>query len=573
MDNASNSNNDNNNCWDAFGNDSFSSSDDEDNTNDNTTKVEELKLKKILPAIDSASLYLVKLWSPSNRDNCHNIPLTKRCISYLCSDAFSATYISSRWNQQRGFIVQSIKEGDMIDSNWNNNVMANIKNTSNKNDSIAIFDAAILVIEDFDDNWETKIKMLQDSVVPGGYFILFLISSEIESSIEMYGFSYNVWDIDNKKQQHSIVYEKEEEMLVYCIKKRPCLLNLLSCTWKYSSNNTTSCLKHEYDVLSNVTITSPATEYNNPTYALSPQSINKAICALQTHGFCIIKNIFPKDIVQSFGQAAINDMKEAISVLKRDHNVDILDPIASNQSYISNFRELAMREDLRVDLRDGKGLRQVIKTYGEDWIKKHESVLNILTKVMNPRDEEKQLHQGNFGKWNFENVGPDGPPDPPRSGPIGTILTFPKCGDQAIHADTSHLFDVIECHPPHYINLFLPITPLSASSNGSNPMGGTAFISKSHVLSTCKYYLEQKKQMHKNVIRPSLDIGDAILFDCRVLHFGMANNSHVDSSKHSASKIDDSGWRPMLYVNWMLKWFTDPKNWQNEKSLFADLDD
>ena len=64
----------------------------------------------------------------------------------------------------------------------------------------------------------------------------------------------------------------------------------------------------------------------------------------------------------------------------------------------------------------------------------HPSILAI---VFNPR--EASLFGGNFGRWNFGGTGPDGSPRPFRLGQVGSVLSCPGSGDQAIHADTPHL--------------------------------------------------------------------------------------------------------------------------------------
>ena len=48
----------------------------------------------------------------------------------------------------------------------------------------------------------------------------------------------------------------------------------------------------------------------------------------------------------------------------------------------------------------------------------------------------------------------------------------------------------------------------------------------------------------QNVIKPHCEAGDVILFDARILHFGIANNS-ADT------------WRPLLFVNYTRPWFSD----------------
>ena len=64
-----------------------------------------------------------------------------------------------------------------------------------------------------------------------------------------------------------------------------------------------------------------------------------------------------------------------------------------------------------------------------------------------------------------------------------------------------------------------------------------------------------EKILHNHIIYPHLQAGDALLFDCRVLHYGLRN-------------ISASIRRPVVYVNYHQPWFVDPKNWNNAEKLF-----
>lgn len=67
---------------------------------------------------------------------------------------------------------------------------------------------------------------------------------------------------------------------------------------------------------------------------------------------------------------------------------------------------------------------------------------------------------------------------------------------------------------------------------------------------------EGESELEELMIRPHVEPGDAIMFDCRVLHFGLANRS-------AATK------RPVLYVNYHHPSFRDPKNWNEAERLFG----
>lgn len=172
----------------------------------------------------------------------------------------------------------------------------------------------------------------------------------------------------------------------------------------------------------------------------------------------------------------------------------------------------------------------------------------------------------------------------------GTIFSFPGCSDQTIHADAPHLF-VHETLPPHYVDLFVvtaentlqhnltrEVTFEAADENEALlhankapgtlrgfPMGMTAFVAGSQELGLTREIMtgdEGQPLLEDRLIRPQLTQGDALLFDCRVLHFGLANQllEHKDNT---------DSWRPLLYVNYHHTWFHDPKNWNDKEKLFS----
>lgn len=67
---------------------------------------------------------------------------------------------------------------------------------------------------------------------------------------------------------------------------------------------------------------------------------------------------------------------------------------------------------------------------------------------------------------------------------------------------------------------------------------------------------EGESELEGLMVRPHVDVGDVILFDCRILHFGLGNYSTAIN-------------RPILYVNYHHPSFRDPKNWNEAEKLFS----
>jgi ectoine hydroxylase-related dioxygenase (phytanoyl-CoA dioxygenase family) len=115
------------------------------------------------------------------------------------------------------------------------------------------------------------------------------------------------------------------------------------------------------------------------------------------------------------------------------------------------------------------------------------------------------------------------------------------------------LFEHMECLPAHYMNVFTP------GIAANDAVGQTALIHASHRLDFTARYCSTQDMDHtelwKHIVRPALDLGDCLLFDCRILHFGLANTSSDTE-------------RPLLYTNMTMHWFHDPKNWDDRRPIF-----
>ena len=370
-------------------------------------------------------------------------------------------------------------------------------------------------------------------------------------------------------------------------------------------DGTANMLHHEYSNLEEVTVTLSLSERKLGIF--SDASHAKAVYSMQTFGLCILPGLFSTSMVMEWGSAAIADMTEALVTLKKK-GIDLLKP-GDEGPRIENFHELSMREALRCDLRNGRHIRKLsslnasmiageIPTEVEDKnsltsdpssdtdlkvqsmepdrnIRHHPALLSVLHEVLNPLPLDPRDQLGNWGLWNFEGKGPEaGPPDF-MIGEVGVVMSLPGCADQTIHADTAHLYVHTQL-PGHYVNLFVPAVS-AGSSSASIEVGQTAFILGSHQLRISAHVMNEEggqQILEERLVRPHLKAGDALIFDCRILHFGLANQyPQKEEFKGDECNIDQykrqsEGWRPLLYVNYHQKFFQDPKNWNDKEKLF-----
>lgn len=287
---------------------------------------------------------------------------------------------------------------------------------------------------------------------------------------------------------------------------------------------------------------------------LSEASIRRAVHALTTHGVVVIRGLLSTSAVVEAGAAATLDFESCLRILSA-RGVDLRRP--GNGPRIENFYELSMREAFRCDIRHCPAMATISSTLttraamlsdGDGrgcMLRNHPSILRVLSETMGPIGEHAK---GNWGCWNFEHGGPDQALSL-VTGELGAVVTLPGALDQIIHADTPHIFTHTHL-PPHYVNLFAPTLV-----DSDTRVGQTAFVSGSHCLSASALMMTTEKgeqELMRKLVRPHLTAGDCLLFDCRVLHFGLAN-----SSEHTL--------RPTLYVNYHRDWFSDPKNFTSDK--------
>eukprot|EP00940_MAST-03C_sp_MAST-3C-sp2_P000229 g229.t1 len=281
----------------------------------------------------------------------------------------------------------------------------------------------------------------------------------------------------------------------------------------------------------------------------------KAARSLLDDGICVIPRLFPPENVLRIGAIAMEDMAEALALLKKSEGIDLLDPTVALKRPVDNYHEVSTREALRCDLRDGPNMSHE-RNLGDMM---NSGVRDVVEDVFNPRGPHSS---GNWGKWNFNGDGPNSRIRC-RIGRIGCVLSFPGSKSQALHADTPHLLDSYDALPAHYLNCFCPACP-----DPDLAIGQTAFIVGSHKMSCSARLVRHDtdkaalRELRQRLFRPHLEPGDALIFDARILHFGLPN-------RHP------SLWRPIVYVNYTQPWFdrlrTD-KNW-GKKSIFKDLAD
>ena len=429
----------------------------------------------------------------------------------------------------------------------------------NDKDSNRLYDAIIWLLPSQIQSMLSRTLFLgrnEALLIPGGYLIL---RSDLLQSTRS-AFSDSMWD-----------FESSDSIEVWTfLPKWSCIIDGTSCKWLSKKHS----IENERRMLSSATVSLSVHERENGF--LNPTLLNKAVIAIRQHGYCIVSGLLHKEIriCLDYGAAAMADIQTASEILKHE-GVDLFDPSQSLQEP-GIYRELSMREDCRMDIRHGPALDAIrgprggasmtfkAMDQGDEnmFLRGNKNILSIVRRAMNP-STPKHRSIGNYGRYNFEGSGPDGSDRDLVCGPVGAIVNLPGSGDQAIHADTPHLFEHVIDHsplPPHYMNVFT--LGCAAMEN----VGQTAFIHGSHSLEFVASHVSGSSDTNdspdpflpslwKHLVRPRMALGDVAIFDCRILHFGLSNGHKTIA-------------RPMLYSNMTLHWFNDPKNWNEETSIF-----
>ena len=134
---------------------------------------------------------------------------------------------------------------------------------------------------------------------------------------------------------------------------------------------------------------------------------------------------------------------------------------------------------------------------------------------------------------------------------LGAVVSYPgnsQSNDQMTHVDSEHLYEHMHL-PPHYLVMFLPA--LATQEELDLRVGQTAFLVGSHKKDIARDLTEgdrlsahERRFQNSRCIRPHVQAGDVILFDARIVHFGLANAS-------------PSVKRATIFVNYTRPWFSD----------------
>ena len=123
---------------------------------------------------------------------------------------------------------------------------------------------------------------------------------------------------------------------------------------------------------------------------------------------------------------------------------------------------------------------------------------------------------------------------------VSSIVATSHAAEQTWHADGEHL-DMQQHQRVHCLNVFVPLIDVTDRRGPTELYPGSHYMTRQ----------ESPMKIDTNALRapfaPSLQLGDILVFDYRLLHRGKPNLSRIH--------------RPMLVFAFSHPWFQDVKNW------------
>ena len=171
---------------------------------------------------------------------------------------------------------------------------------------------------------------------------------------------------------------------------------------------------------------------------------------------------------------------------------------------------------------------------------------------------------------------------------LSLLVATPGCPTQSWHADGGHT-SLTKHEPCHVFNVFIPLVDVPLSMGPTELRPGTHYHTRN--LASMMLVAKARKTL-RSPITPELQMGDALIFDYRILHRGRANMSDAvtqDSAtdedmddtnndvvkefststeeERSADDDDCGRHRPVLVITFARRWFVDVCNFP-KRSIF-----
>ena len=247
-------------------------------------------------------------------------------------------------------------------------------------------------------------------------------------------------------------------------------------------------------------------------------------------GFLVLRDIVPQTLLKEWQRFHVQHWKAIFETLHENGHTsfpshcrvadDGTRQYALDKGIKNCFREIVMRSPGRYEL-------SLLHPFAQQ----HPSLdplIEILSKFI-----PQLLHVDSWNDLQISN--------------LSLIVSAPGSLEQSWHADGGHV-SISEHLPCHCLNIFLPLVNVTLENGPTEFRPGTHH----HTRNLVPMMLSAKaRKTLRPPVAPLLIIGDALVFDYRVLHRGKANQ---------CSRVDEDR-RTLLCITAALPWFKDILNY------------
>lgn len=234
---------------------------------------------------------------------------------------------------------------------------------------------------------------------------------------------------------------------------------------------------------------------------LAIDTVERARAAFRSAGFVVLRGALPLDVVAGCAVTAADNLEKCRLQLRKQG-------VAQMDAQGFAFHEICHRSKGRFDMQLRPGIAPV--PIVEPRVELQAPWMPLVRSLLGPT--AKHLF-------------------------TGCVVSNPGSEAQNPHLDGGHLFglegeDALMC-PPHCLNVFVPLVTVTAANGPTQFWPGTHQVGKHN-------------ERGGPGLSPELALGDVAIFDYRVVHRGLPNQSEAP--------------RPVLYVTYSMAWFADVQN-------------
>ena len=317
--------------WDVFGSDD----DDDDNENNDDSNDADKNANGIMPPSSLVNNNCTNNETSIEYNTIANIianTITKHFLITTKKSSVPLNEHSIAWitTSPSGDDDDDVTLHTVIEKSLHNKQLTNLVSiipSSSENTNKNNYDACIVSHTTSSSGPSLDLDHANRLLLIGGYLVIMEKNSDEKLKVPIEPQS-NVW----KYETMDVLYETTT-IKVIGIQKWPTVpIQNDMCRWLPSKMNSKEGIINEMNRTCTATV--PLSDYEIKNSRMTKQSVDKAVHALQQAGVCIIPGLLRSYIsdIELFGQASIQDLQAANTILQQTYNFDIRNPQNTQQS-------------------------------------------------------------------------------------------------------------------------------------------------------------------------------------------------------------------------------------------------